>query len=64
MDHMFTTTDMLADLFAERLNRSPDDLEVRVLAGTVIGALLATQQRGSRTRKRTCSPSSTTPCRS
>jgi AcrR family transcriptional regulator len=44
MDHMFTTTDMLADLFAERLNRSPHDLEVRVLAGTVIGALLATQQ--------------------
>ncbi|MEY9933591.1 AcrR family transcriptional regulator [Catenulispora sp. GP43] len=44
MDHMFTTTDMLADLFAERLNRSPHDLEVRVLAGTVIGALLATHQ--------------------
>lgn len=45
LDHMFTTADMLADLFAERLNRSPDDLEVRVLAGTVIGALLAAQQR-------------------
>ena len=44
MDHMFVTTDMLADLFAERLNRSSGDLEVRVLAGTVIGALVATQQ--------------------
>jgi AcrR family transcriptional regulator len=45
LDHMFTTADMLAELFAERLNRSPDELEVRVLAGTVIGALLAAQQR-------------------
>ena len=45
LDHMFTTADMLAGLFAERLNRSPDELEVRVLAGTVIGALLAAQQR-------------------
>jgi AcrR family transcriptional regulator len=45
LDHMFTTADMLTDLFAERLNRSPDELEVRVLAGTVIGALLAAQQR-------------------
>ena len=45
LDHMFTTTDMLAGLFAERLNRHPDDLEIRVLAGTVMGALLATQQR-------------------
>ena len=44
MDHMFVTTDMLADLFAERLNRSSSDLEVRVLAGTVIGAMVATQQ--------------------
>ena len=44
MDHMFITTDMLADLFAERLNRSSGDLEVRVLAGTVIGTLVATQQ--------------------
>jgi AcrR family transcriptional regulator len=44
MDHMFLTTDMFADLFAERLNRSSGDLEVRVLAGMVIGALVATQQ--------------------
>lgn len=44
MDHLFTTSDMLAELFAERLNRSPADLEVRVLAGTVMGAVLATQQ--------------------
>ena len=45
LDHMFTTADMLTELFAERLNRSPDELEVRVLAGSVIGALLAAQQR-------------------
>ncbi|MEZ0114235.1 AcrR family transcriptional regulator [Catenulispora sp. EB89] len=45
LDHMFTTTDMIADLFAERLNRSRDELEVRVLAGSVIGALMAAQQR-------------------
>jgi len=45
LDHLFTTVDMIADLFAERLNRSPDELPVRVLAGTVIGAMLAAQQR-------------------
>ncbi|ACU71155.1 transcriptional regulator, TetR family [Catenulispora acidiphila DSM 44928] len=45
LDHMFTTTDMIATLFAERLNRTSDDLEVRVLAGTVIGAVMAAQQR-------------------
>jgi len=45
LDHLFTTADMLTDLFAERLNRSPDELEVRVLAGTVIGTMLAAQQR-------------------
>ena len=45
LDHMFTTTDMIANLFAERLNRSSDDLEMRVLAGMVIGALMAAQQR-------------------
>ncbi|MEY9856642.1 AcrR family transcriptional regulator [Catenulispora sp. GAS73] len=45
LDHMFTTTDMIASLFAERLNRSRDELEVRVLAGSVIGALMAAQQR-------------------
>ena len=44
LDHMFTTTDMIATLFAERLNRSSGDLEIRVLAGTVIGALMAAQQ--------------------
>jgi hypothetical protein len=41
---MFTTSDMIAELFAERLHRSADELEVRVLAGTVIGAMLAAQQ--------------------
>jgi AcrR family transcriptional regulator len=45
LDHMFSTADMVAGLFAERLNRSPDELEVRVLAGTVIGTMLAAQQR-------------------
>ena len=65
MDHMFTTTDMLAELFAERLNRSPDDLEVRVLAGTVVGSPAGQPSNsGSPPRKRTCSPSSTAPCRS
>jgi AcrR family transcriptional regulator len=44
LDHMFTTADMIANLFAERLNRSPDELSVRVLAGSVIGALMAAQQ--------------------
>lgn len=45
LDHLFTTTDMITELFAERLDRSPDELEVRVLAGTVIGAIMAAQQR-------------------
>ncbi|WP_323747227.1 acyl-CoA-like ligand-binding transcription factor [Catenulispora pinisilvae] len=44
MDHMLVTANMLANLFAERLNRAPDELEVKVLAGTVIGALLAAQE--------------------
>ncbi|MFL6113768.1 MAG: TetR/AcrR family transcriptional regulator [Catenulispora sp.] len=45
LDHLFTTADTIAELFAERLHRSPDELEVRVLAGTVIGAIMAAQQR-------------------
>lgn len=45
LEHMFSTADMIAELFGERLNRSPDDLDVRVLAGTVIGTMLAAQQR-------------------
>lgn len=45
LDHLFVTADMLAGLFGERLHRTPDELEVRVLAGTVIGAILAAQQR-------------------
>jgi AcrR family transcriptional regulator len=45
LDHLFVTADMLAELFAERLRRSADELEIRVLAGTVIGAILAAQQR-------------------
>jgi AcrR family transcriptional regulator len=44
LDHMLTTADMIAELFAERLHRSPDDLEVRVLSGTIIGAMLGAQQ--------------------
>jgi len=44
LDHLLTTADMLAELFAERLGRSQDELEVRVLAGTVIGTTLAAQQ--------------------
>jgi AcrR family transcriptional regulator len=44
MDHLFTTSDMLAELFAERLGRTAGELEIRVLAGTVIGTTLAAQQ--------------------
>jgi AcrR family transcriptional regulator len=44
LDHMLTTADMLAELFAERLGRFRDDLEIRVLAGVVIGAILGAQQ--------------------
>jgi AcrR family transcriptional regulator len=44
LDHMFTTMDMIATLFAERLHRPADDMHVRVLAGSVIGALMAAQQ--------------------
>jgi AcrR family transcriptional regulator len=44
LDHMLTTSDMLAELFAERLDRSPDDLELRVLAGTIIGTVLSAHQ--------------------
>ncbi|GAA1954890.1 TetR/AcrR family transcriptional regulator [Catenulispora subtropica] len=44
LDHMLTTSDMIAELFAERLGRSVDDLEIRVMAGTIIGAILGSQQ--------------------
>lgn len=44
LDHMLTTSDMIAELFAERLNRTPDDLEVRVLSGAIIGAFLGAHQ--------------------
>ncbi|NUP51331.1 MAG: TetR family transcriptional regulator [Catenulispora sp.] len=43
LDHTLSTTDVIADMFAEHLGRSPRDLEIRVLAGAVIGAILSAQ---------------------
>lgn len=43
LDHLVGTSNMLSELFAERAGRSPDDFGIRVLAGTVIGAILAAQ---------------------
>ncbi|GAA2026420.1 TetR family transcriptional regulator [Catenulispora yoronensis] len=44
LEHMLTTADVIAELFAERLNRPTNSLEVRVLSGSVIGAILGAQQ--------------------
>lgn len=44
LDHMLKTADMLAEVFGERLGRPTGDLRIRVLAGTIIGAILAAQQ--------------------
>ncbi|NUR63743.1 MAG: TetR family transcriptional regulator [Catenulispora sp.] len=44
LDHMLSTADMIAELFAERLGRPVDDLGIRVLAGSIIGAMLGAQQ--------------------
>jgi AcrR family transcriptional regulator len=41
MNDVIQSSEMLSELFAIRLGRTPDDFDVRVLAGTVIGALLA-----------------------
>ena len=45
MDQMTQTSTLIADLIAIRTGRPADDFAVHVLAGTVIGALLAGQQR-------------------
>jgi len=39
--------DLLARLVAERLNRPPDDLEVRTVAGALTGVVLSCQAEGS-----------------
>jgi AcrR family transcriptional regulator len=44
LDHMLNTADMLAELFGQRLGRPAGDLQIRVLAGTIIGAILGAQQ--------------------
>lgn len=41
------TLRLLAELTAERLGRSPEDLRVRVFAGAMIGVVLATMELGS-----------------
>ncbi len=38
---MVRTTALMADLAAERLGRAPDDFEIRVAAGAMMGAMLA-----------------------
>jgi AcrR family transcriptional regulator len=45
MDQMTQSLDLLAELIAARTGRPADDFAVHVLAGSVIGALLAAQQR-------------------
>jgi len=41
MDEFRRTLDMLAGAMAQRYNRSPDDFEMRVFAGAVIGSTLS-----------------------
>jgi AcrR family transcriptional regulator len=43
LESFLQTSEMLTRLFAERVNCPPDSLAARVLAGSVIGALLAAQ---------------------
>ena len=45
LDHMVETLDMLSALFAERAGRPSNDFDAQILAGTVIGAILAAQIR-------------------
>ena len=41
IDEFARNIDMFSELIAERLNRKPDDLAVRTLAGAIIGAMLS-----------------------
>jgi len=41
MDEFRRNVDLLADAMAERFGRKPDDFEMRVFAGAVIGAALS-----------------------
>jgi AcrR family transcriptional regulator len=41
LENFLTTTRVIRDAIGQRVGRSPDDLELRVLAGAVVGALVA-----------------------
>jgi len=41
LDDILRTSNLLADLIAERVGRPPDDTRVRIFTGAVLGALLA-----------------------
>ncbi|TCN40100.1 TetR family transcriptional regulator [Kribbella orskensis] len=42
MDQLYDSIDLLAELAAERIGRSPDDFAVRAWAGAVVGIVMAT----------------------
>jgi AcrR family transcriptional regulator len=42
LDQLYAGIDLLAELAAERVGRSPDDFAVRAWAGAVVGVLMAT----------------------
>jgi AcrR family transcriptional regulator len=44
LDQLYEGIDLLAELAAERIGRSPDDFAVRAWAGAVVGVLMATYQ--------------------
>ena len=44
MDHLIETSDLIRALFAERVGGQADDFGVRILVGTVVGAMIAAQQ--------------------
>src|SRR5262245_39959269 len=41
LENFLGTTRLLREAFSQRTGRSPDDLELRVLAGAIVGALVA-----------------------
>jgi AcrR family transcriptional regulator len=41
LENFLTTTRLLREAFGRQTGRSPDDLELRVLAGAIVGALVA-----------------------
>jgi AcrR family transcriptional regulator len=44
LDQLYASIDMLAELAAERVGRSPDDFAVRAWAGAVVGVVMATYE--------------------